>query len=165
MTNYTGCKTNEGKNCASAGKTKGKITTEELEGELTSQPGSASGTGEIVKPKSGSVLAAYNCEGIEITAKGSVEGEVIGATTETSAKTEYLFAATKEGKGVFQRWGFPPENEKETYESFKAMFEGKGPAGHVILSEVKIPSAKKEFTLPATQQSKAAVTSELFKIV
>jgi hypothetical protein len=161
---YKGCKTNEGKNCNSAGNGKGQISTTLLTATLLSQPGSKDGVGIAIAPKSGSVLSEYNCEGLEIVAKGGVIGEVVGGTKEAAKETEYIFA---KGPGVFQKFGFLGQNVEENFASFKKFFKGEGPAPTaVILSTVKGPEIPGgELTLPATQQSLAKIKTEAFKIV
>jgi hypothetical protein len=163
-TEYKGCKTNEGKNCNSAGEGKGKIKTNTLEGELVPQPGSKEGVGILVfnEASPGGVLAAYNCEGLEVSAAGAVMGEVDGGSAEAVKEMEYNFA---KGPGVFQKWGYLGENEAETYSSFVKFFKGEGPApSAIILSTIKSAEIG-ELTLPATQQSSAKVKTEAFKIV
>jgi hypothetical protein len=161
QTEYKGCKTNEGKNCTSGAK-KGVIVTKELSAVLV-PIGSSEGDGIAISPKTGSVLAEYECEGISIVATGGVIGEIVGAGKAANKEPTFVF---QHGPGLYQQWGYVGENEAETFTSFKSFFEtGKPTPNALILSTVKIPALKVEFTAPATQENVAVVKGEPFKIV
>lgn len=99
---YKGCK-DGAKNCNSAGESKGKIKTNLLLGELVPL-GSGSKVGILITSAANpgvAPLAAYECEGVDVTAVGAVIGEVsgnVGLASKTSTD------AFEHGAGVMQKY-------------------------------------------------------------
>ncbi len=166
---YSGCKDSEGKNCNTPPLGKGKIKTDELETTLIDQPGSKEGIAEDIHPKTGTVLAFYECEGgLKVTAIGSVIGEIEGGAAKEAVKTITL--KFSKGTTVYQQFGYFGANEAENGAKFEEYFgEGKGSAPSAfIVSHIEgntNPALPPEFTLPATQEGTTAVKGETFKIV
>jgi hypothetical protein len=178
---YKKCKS-AGKTCETAGAGKGQIKTKPLVGTLIPL-GAGSGQGTLVTPESGEVLAEYNCEGLEITAKGAVIGEIQGAagaasksfTTHLRAREgksgnlqEYLYiggagteAEEEEAQDYFEYVGcLKKGNPKAVCEG--AVGDGKEPAKPItVISFVEPIKA----VAPATQESVTTTKGEAIKIV
>ncbi len=77
--------TSLGKKCASAGQKAGTIKTNSLAGELGYINKASKSVGVALKAETGSVLAEFNCEGLEIVTTGSVIGtlEPVNVFTKT----------------------------------------------------------------------------------
>jgi hypothetical protein len=169
-------KTNEGKNCNSAGQGKGTIVTNKLGTSLV--PISAgSGQAEVVFAAAGpsSTLAEYECEGLSIKVFGGVIAEITGLSGAAS-KTfgvgvrarggtpgnlqEFLYfggagteAEEEEAQDFFEYVGcLKKGNPKATCEA--AVGDGKEPAKPTtLLSEIE----PLKVTAPAVQNAKGAV--------
>lgn len=149
----------------------GVIIDNELTGKLVDLPGGKIGLDLTNKaePETG-VLAAYNCEGLQIDAEGSVIGEVQGGQTETDGKLKFNFQAGAEG--VQQQWSYPSalisesEGEHDAWQwSLEAIFGGNpspaAPKPQELLSVINGGEA----VIPSQQGSKSEIASEKLKIV
>ena len=85
------------KKCASPGQKAGTIKTNSLAGELGYISKSPLKVGVLLKPESGSVLAEFNCEGLEIETTGSVIGEQKGDINVFNKTSENVFTINGEG--------------------------------------------------------------------
>ncbi|HEX4483248.1 MAG TPA: hypothetical protein VH081_05630 [Solirubrobacteraceae bacterium] len=85
-----------GKKCASPGEKAGTIKTNSLKGVLGYINKGAKTVGVALSPESGSVLAEFNCEGLEIVTSGSVIGTIAPVNVFTKAEFN-VFAVNGEG--------------------------------------------------------------------
>jgi hypothetical protein len=85
------------KKCASPGQKAGTIKTNNLAGELGYISKSPLKVGVLLKPETGTVLAEFNCEGLEIETTGSVIGEQKGDINVFSKTSENVFTINGEG--------------------------------------------------------------------
>jgi hypothetical protein len=84
------------KKCASPGEKAGTIKTNDLSGVLGYINKGAKSVGVALKAESGSVLAEFNCEGLEIVTTGSVIGTIAPVNVFTKAETN-VFSVNGEG--------------------------------------------------------------------
>jgi hypothetical protein len=84
------------KKCASPGAKAGVIKTNSLVGVLGYISKSAKTVGVALSPESGTVLAEFNCEGLEIVTTGSVIGTIAPVNVFTKSE-ENVFAINGEG--------------------------------------------------------------------
>jgi hypothetical protein len=84
ISTFTGC-TSLGKKCLSPGQKAGTIKTNKLKGELGYISAAEHKAGVDLAAETGTVLAEFKCEGLEIVVTGSVVGEV--TPTNTFSKT------------------------------------------------------------------------------
>jgi hypothetical protein len=161
---YKGCKTPTGKNCNSPTKKKGVIVTELLAATLIGQPGSSEGVGVIVTNAGtpGGTLSAYECEGLKITAKGAVMGELTGGGTVGAVKIikeKFGFAANE----TYQKFGYFGQTPAQSEASFMSFWGTGSPVPNALISSL-VEGLGSPFTLPATQVNETSVKGEAFKI-
>jgi hypothetical protein len=85
------------KKCVSPGAKAGTIITKNLKGELGYISKSPLKVGVVLSPETGTVLAEFNCEGLEIETTGSVIGEQKGDINVFSKTSENVFTVNGEG--------------------------------------------------------------------
>jgi hypothetical protein len=127
------------KKCASAGQKAGTIKTSLLAGELGYISKSPLKVGVLLKPETGTVLAAFNCEGLEIETTGSVIGEQKGDINVFSKKSENVFTINGEG--------------------FQSVKNFEGGSNHELLSKINGSGP-----FPSGQQATAVNTGEELEI-
>lgn len=86
-----------GKKCASPGQKAGTIKTNNLAGELGYINKAKKEVGVLLKAETGSVLAEFNCEGLEIVTTGSVIGRQTGDINTFSKTSTNVFQVNGEG--------------------------------------------------------------------
>lgn len=113
-----------GKNCTSpgAGAKKGEIKTKALKGVLGYINKGAGKAGVALSAESGSILAEFNCEGLEIVVTGSVIGEITPTNTFTKTSND-IFAVT--GGGLQTITAF--EGEAAKSHVLESLVSGSGP--------------------------------------
>jgi len=89
--------TSLGKKCASPGEKAGTIKTTDLKGVLGYINKAKKEVGVALSAESGSVLAEFNCEGLEIVTTGSVIGRQLGDINTFSKTSESVFKVNGEG--------------------------------------------------------------------
>lgn len=104
-----------GKNCTSPGAKTGEIKTKNLKGVLGTINKVGPKVGVALSAETGSILAEFACEGLEISVTGSVIGEVTPVNTFTKTSND-IFTVTGEG-----------------FQSVTA-FEGEPAKSHILLS-------------------------------
>jgi hypothetical protein len=137
VTTYEKCKA-LGKTCETPGAGAGKIVTKELVGELVYLSATLPKVGVLVKPKTGSVLAEYNCEGTFVSATGALIGEHTGNVNKISKTATNTFT---HGAGVGQQWAYLEEagggeDELEYYvwgAGFKSCVTAEVGKGHTLV--------------------------------
>lgn len=85
------------KKCASPGAKAGTIKTNALKGTLGYINKAKKEVGVLLEPESGSVLAEFNCEGLEIVTTGSVIGRQTGDINTFSKSSTNVFKVNGEG--------------------------------------------------------------------
>ena len=85
------------KKCLSPGAKAGTIVTKNLQGALGYISKSPLKVGVVLSPETGTVLAEFNCEGLEIETTGSVIGEQKGDINVFNKKSENVFTVNGEG--------------------------------------------------------------------
>lgn len=106
-----------GKNCSSPGAKSGEIKTKALKGSLGYISKTGPKVGVALSAETGSILAEFSCEALEIVVTGSVIGEVAPANTFTKTSTD-SFTVTGEG-----------------FQTVTA-FEGEPAKSHILLSAI-----------------------------
>jgi hypothetical protein len=86
-----------GKKCASPAAKAGTIKTNALAGELGYINKAKKEVGVLLKAETGSVLAEFNCEGLEIVTTGSVIGRQTGDINTFSKTSSNVFQVNGEG--------------------------------------------------------------------
>jgi hypothetical protein len=121
VSTFTSC-TSLGKKCTSPGAKAGSIVTKNLAGELGYINKAKKEVGVLLKPESGTVLAEFNCEGLEIVTSGSVIGTQTGDINTFSKSSTNTFAVNGEGFQVIKK--FEGEATNHVLES---LINGSGP--------------------------------------
>jgi hypothetical protein len=96
VSTFTSC-TSLGKKCTSPAAKAGSIVTNNLAGELGYINKAKKEVGVLLKAETGSVLAEFNCEGLEIVTTGSVIGTQTGDINTFSKSSTNTFAVNGEG--------------------------------------------------------------------
>jgi hypothetical protein len=105
-----------GKNCSSPAAKKGEIKTHLLKGTLGYISKTGPKVGVALQAETGSILAEFNCEGLEISVTGSVIGEQTGNINVFNKTTSDVFKVNGE------------DLQEPNH------FEGEAPKSHVLLS-------------------------------
>ena len=100
--NYQKCKA-LGKVCESPGAGAGKINTNVLVTTLVYLNAGHTEVGTLVKPKSGSIITEYNCEGQKVVATGAVIGQNSGNVNVINKEGTTTYT---HGAGVLQQWQY-----------------------------------------------------------
>jgi hypothetical protein len=120
VSTFSGCET-LGKKCASAGEKAGTIKTNPLDGE-TGEIEGGSGAGVDLKAESGTELAAFDCEGLEVKVTGSVIGEEKPVNTFTKSEIS-SFQVNGEGYQQYKHFKGGPEDVLESTINGSGPFE------------------------------------------
>lgn len=99
-----------GKKCSSPSQKAGTIKTNALAGELGYISKGAKTVGVLLKAETGSVLAEFNCEGLEIVTTGSVIGTIAPVNTFTKTETN-VFQVNGEGFQQIKNFEGGPNHE------------------------------------------------------
>lgn len=127
-----------GKKCTSPAAKAGTIVTNKLAGELGYISKGAKTVGVLLKAETGSILAEFNCEGLEIVTTGSVIGTIAPVNVFTKTETN-VFAVNGEG--------------------FQAIKKFEGGANHELLSEINGSGP-----FPSGQQAEAVNKGEELEV-
>jgi hypothetical protein len=109
------------KKCVSPGAKAGTIITKNLKGVLGYITKSPLSVGVALSPETGTVLAEFNCEGLEIETTGSVIGEQKGDINTFSKTSENVFKVS--GGGVQEPTAF----EGGAKQVLESKINGSGP--------------------------------------
>ncbi len=109
ISEFKGC-TSLGKKCNSPAAKAGTIVTNKLAGELGYINKASKNVGVLLKAETGSILAEFNCEGIEIVTTGSVIGTIAPVNTFTKVETN-VFAVNGEGFQSVKNFEGGPNHE------------------------------------------------------
>jgi hypothetical protein len=118
---FTKC-TSLGKNCVSPGAKKGEIKTNNLKGVLGYINKGSKKVGVALSAESGSILAEFNCEGLEIVTTGSVIGEVTPVNSFSKSQTDTF---SVNGEGLQSVTAF--EGEAAGSHKLESKINGSGP--------------------------------------
>jgi hypothetical protein len=103
ISTFTAC-TSLAKKCTSPAAKAGSIVTKNLAGELGYINKAKKEVGVLLKPETGTVLAEFNCEGLEIVTTGSVIGTQTGDINVFSKSSTNTFAVNGEGFQVVKNF-------------------------------------------------------------
>jgi hypothetical protein len=116
---FTAC-TSLGKKCTSPGAKAGSIVTKKLEGDLGYINAAKHEVGVDLKAEGGTILAEFNCEGLEIVVTGSVIGKITPTNTFSKSNTT-TFKVNGEG---FQE---DKKLEGQPNDVLESLINGSGP--------------------------------------
>lgn len=120
VSTFTSC-TSLSKKCTSPGAKAGSIVTNNLKGELGYINKAKKEVGVLLSPETGTVLAEFNCEGLEIVTTGSVIGTQTGDINTFSKSSTNTFAVNGEGFQVVKNF------EGGSTHVLESLINGSGP--------------------------------------